>query len=99
MTLEDRNKVIGHAQDHVAYRWSKGLHARHDMPYKGWHEEDSDNRARAKIRDWLELGYRVTAGYYTTSVRNYHRYVVLHKQGFVPKIKRSDYTKQGRSDE
>lgn len=70
-----------------------------DEPYKGWHEEDTDHKAEEKIKKYLELGYRVTAGYYTTSIRNYHRYVVLHKQGFVPKIKRSDYTKQGRSDE
>lgn len=38
MTLEERNKVIGHAQDHVAYRWAKGLPVRHDR--REWTAEE-----------------------------------------------------------
>jgi hypothetical protein len=30
MTADDAAKVIGHAQDHVAYRWARGLPVRHD---------------------------------------------------------------------
>ena len=38
MTPEDRAKVIGHAKDHVAYRWAPGLPVRHDR--RDWTEEE-----------------------------------------------------------
>ena len=30
MTDEDKAKVMGHALDHVAYKWARGLPVRHD---------------------------------------------------------------------
>ena len=38
MTQEDRDKVIGHALDHIAYQWAKGLPVRHDR--REWTEEE-----------------------------------------------------------
>lgn len=40
MTEEDRQKVIGHALDHVAYGWAKGLPVRHDR--RDWTQEEID---------------------------------------------------------
>ena len=39
MTEEERNKVIGHALDHRAYRWARGLPVRHDR--RAWTDEET----------------------------------------------------------
>ncbi len=38
MTQEDKDKVIGHALDHIAYKWAKGLPVRHDR--RDWTPEE-----------------------------------------------------------
>ncbi len=38
MTPAEEQKVIGHALDHVAYRWARGLPVRHDR--REWTEEE-----------------------------------------------------------
>jgi hypothetical protein len=91
MTIDEQVELIN---NRMFRNRIKQVYREADMPYKGWHEEDSNRSAREKIKKYLELGYRVTAGYYTTRIRDYHRHVVLHKRGVVPKIKRSDYTKE-----
>lgn len=38
MTAAAREKVISHARDHVAYRWTSGLPVRHDR--RAWTPEE-----------------------------------------------------------
>jgi hypothetical protein len=38
MTDADKQKVIGHALDHIAYKWAKRLPVRHDR--REWTEEE-----------------------------------------------------------
>ena len=38
MNDADKKKVIGHALDHVAYKWSRGLPVRHDR--REWTQEE-----------------------------------------------------------
>ena len=40
MTEKDRIKVIGHAMDHVAYMWARGLPVRHDR--RDWTQEETE---------------------------------------------------------
>lgn len=53
MTEEDRKKVIGHALDHVAYKWARGLPVRHDR--RDWTPEEIElynktfDEARASV--------------------------------------------------
>lgn len=51
--------------------------------HKGWQTVDTNSirpqRPREFIRGLLERGMKVKAGYYPTSVRGYHRHIILWK--------------------
>jgi len=55
MSPEDRAKVIGHALDHVAYRWEPCLPVRHDR--RGWTAEEKKLYAETFRQE--EKTYRV----------------------------------------
>lgn len=61
MTDSDRDQVIGHAKDHVAYGWScSGPPVRHDR--RGWTEEElalyretvNDSRKQQRAGTYIE---------------------------------------------
>ena len=51
--------------------------------YIGWKEINdtfASFKARDVIKEHLLLGHKVTAGYFATSVRGYHRYSIFWKE-------------------
>jgi hypothetical protein len=63
MTQKDREKVIGHALDHVAYRWTKGLPIRHDR--REWTAEERElynasyNEAKPTFADYTPGRFKI----------------------------------------
>ena len=54
-------------------------------PLPGWHNAEFDapwcqRNPKDVIRELLEKGHRVTAGWYSTKVRDYHNHVILWKE-------------------
>lgn len=58
MSPEDRAQVIGHAMDHVAYRWAPCLPVRHDR--RAWTDEEQQLYIETFRQE--EKAYRVRHG-------------------------------------
>lgn len=61
------------------------LDAYNPLQLQGWQEADFSTpwckrKPEDVIREHLEQGHRVTAGWYSTRVRDYHRNVILWKE-------------------
>ena len=63
--------------------FKKRIDQRRDWTSEGWSYEDRQTRkieVVAKIQELLDVGYKVQAGWFATSVRGYHNYVILWKE-------------------